>query len=125
MGMTFIVNLDKMKKVPIARGTVFFSLSIFPSLSLSLSSKKQCPFAANDEPNLQPNIENPSTREGTGVESAEKPNMAVKQYRQNKQVISIFNLFLFKLFLAEHTALFNLHWKQNSDSYSTCRVSAP
>lgn len=50
-------------------------------LSLSLSSKKQCPFAANDEPNLQPNIENPSTREGTGVESAEKPNMVVKQYK--------------------------------------------
>lgn len=36
MGMTFIANLDKMKKVPIARGTVFFSLSIFPSLSLAL-----------------------------------------------------------------------------------------
>lgn len=74
-------------------------------LSLSLSSKKQCPFAANDEPNLQPNIENPSTREGTGVESTEKPNIVVKQYRQNKKVISIFSVFFF---LAKHA---NIWWR--------------
>lgn len=69
-------------------------LFLLPYLSLSLSSKKLCPFAANSEPNLQPNIENPSTREGTGVESAEEPNMVVRQYRHNKQVVSISTLFL-------------------------------
>lgn len=79
-------------------GSFHLFLLLYLSFPLSLSSKKRCPFAANDEPILQPNIENPSTREGTGVESAGKPNMVVKQYRQNKQVISIFSLFLFKLF---------------------------
>lgn len=82
----------------------------------SRCSKKECPFATNDAPNLQPNIENPSTREGTGVESAEKPNMVVKQCRQNKQVIRIFNLFFFFQIVSfgyEYIdlMLFSLCWK--------------